>query len=185
MAGAAAISPRPRRTPAAGASPSRSDRRAAGRPLSVGRADHRSEARRRRHGQVGDRSAGLARGRARAGGGAADDGQRVCDAHAACVVRSPSWSPACPRGRRSGPGPAPPTRWSAKRGRRAGDGGAASCRGTDVYGITAKILARGAVRMADPAYDCSGGLAPAQAFEPAAFLQSLVPDGITTELEAI
>ena len=58
-------------------------------------------------------------------------------------------------------------------------------RGTDVYGITAKILARGAVRMADPAYDCSGGLAPAQAFEPAAFLQSLVPDGITTELEAI
>ena len=58
-------------------------------------------------------------------------------------------------------------------------------RGTDVYGITAKILAGGAVRMADPAYDRSGGLAPAQAFEPAAFLQSLIPDGITTELEAI
>ena len=40
--------------------------------------------------------------------------------------------------------------------------------------------------MADPGYDRSGGLAPAQAFEPAAFLQcARAPFGITTELEAI
>lgn len=43
-------------------------------------------------------------------------------------------------------------------------------RGRDVYGLTAASLAHAATLCADPAYDRSGALAPAQAFDPATFL---------------
>lgn len=46
-------------------------------------------------------------------------------------------------------------------------------RGGDVYGLTAVSLAHGAQLCADPAYDREGALAPAQAFEPPAFLDAL------------
>lgn len=57
---------------------------------------------------------------------------------------------------------------------RAGDrirGGTAS--GTDVYGLTAASLAHGALLCADPDFGRSGALAPAQAFDPASFLDAL------------
>ena len=56
-------------------------------------------------------------------------------------------------------------------------------RGHDVYGITARIIAEGAMRMLEAAFDRSGALAPAQAFEPEGFLASLAPYGISTEIE--
>jgi short subunit dehydrogenase-like uncharacterized protein len=46
-------------------------------------------------------------------------------------------------------------------------------RGGDVYGLTATSLAHGALLCADPVYERSGALAPAQAFDPASFLASL------------
>jgi len=46
-------------------------------------------------------------------------------------------------------------------------------RGTDVYGLTATSLAHAATICAEPAYDRRGALAPAQAFEPAPFLDAL------------
>ena len=55
--------------------------------------------------------------------------------------------------------------------------------GRDVYGITSQIIAEGAVRMADPGYDRSGGLAPSEAFDPEEFLTALGPFGISTEVE--
>ena len=58
-------------------------------------------------------------------------------------------------------------------------------RGTDVYGITARIIAEGAARMADPGYGRRGALAPAQAFDPADFLAALAPFGITTEIDPL
>jgi len=56
-------------------------------------------------------------------------------------------------------------------------------RGRDVYGITARIIAEGATRMLDPAFDRSGALAPSQAFEPEEFLAALAADGISVEVE--
>jgi short subunit dehydrogenase-like uncharacterized protein len=53
-------------------------------------------------------------------------------------------------------------------------------RGGDVYGLTAASLAHAARLCADPAYDCAGALAPAQAFDPAAFLTAL---GVSAEVE--
>lgn len=53
-------------------------------------------------------------------------------------------------------------------------------RGTDVYGLTAASLAHAAMLCADPAYDRSGALAPAQAFDPVAFLATL---GLSIEVE--
>ena len=58
-------------------------------------------------------------------------------------------------------------------------------RGRDVYGITARIVAEGAMRMLDPAFDRSGALTPAQAFEPEDFLASLAAAGISTEIEPV
>lgn len=46
-------------------------------------------------------------------------------------------------------------------------------RGGDVYGLTAASLAHAAQLCANPAYDRRGALAPAQAFDPAAFLGAL------------
>ncbi len=45
--------------------------------------------------------------------------------------------------------------------------------GTDVYGLTAACLARGAMLCANPSYERKGALAPAQAFDPASFLGAL------------
>jgi hypothetical protein len=57
--------------------------------------------------------------------------------------------------------------------------------GTDVYGLTAVTTAEGAVRAADPAFDRSGALAPAQAFDPQDFLTSLDWFGVDFEVEAL
>jgi short subunit dehydrogenase-like uncharacterized protein len=56
-------------------------------------------------------------------------------------------------------------------------------RGSDVYGLTAASLAHGALRCADPSYERSGALAPAQAFDPASFLAALGDAGLTHEVE--
>jgi short subunit dehydrogenase-like uncharacterized protein len=58
-------------------------------------------------------------------------------------------------------------------------------RGSDVYGITAVSLAEGAIRMADPAYDRTGALAPSQAFDPEVFLRCLEPFGVSVEIEPV
>lgn len=55
-------------------------------------------------------------------------------------------------------------------------------RGRDVYGITAVTTAEGALRMATSAYDRAGALAPAQAYDPRDFLDSLRADGLTHQL---
>jgi short subunit dehydrogenase-like uncharacterized protein len=55
-------------------------------------------------------------------------------------------------------------------------------RGSDVYGLTAVSLAHGALLCADPTYDRSGALAPAQAFDPASFLDALE---LAVEIEAL
>lgn len=53
--------------------------------------------------------------------------------------------------------------------------------GSDVYGLTATALAHAATLCAEPAYDRSGALAPAQAFDPASFLDAL---DLAIEIEA-
>ncbi|HKB51307.1 MAG TPA: hypothetical protein VKC63_07745 [Solirubrobacterales bacterium] len=57
--------------------------------------------------------------------------------------------------------------------------------GSDVYGLTAVSLAHGALLCADPAYDRSGALAPAQAFDPASFLAALADLGVSVEVEPL
>jgi short subunit dehydrogenase-like uncharacterized protein len=52
-------------------------------------------------------------------------------------------------------------------------------RGSDVYGTTAVTLAHGAQLLSAPGYDRAGALAPAGAFDPAAFLDEL---GVSWEL---
>ncbi len=56
-------------------------------------------------------------------------------------------------------------------------------RGSDIYGSTSIIVAEAATRMAAPDYRRSGALAPAQAFDPAAFMRALAPFGISVEIE--
>lgn len=55
-------------------------------------------------------------------------------------------------------------------------------RGADIYGITAKTTTEGALRMASEGFERSGALAPAEAFDPAEFLETLKPAGISYEL---
>jgi short subunit dehydrogenase-like uncharacterized protein len=55
-------------------------------------------------------------------------------------------------------------------------------RGGDVYGLTATSLAHGALLCTDPSYDRSGALAPAQAFDPASFLDAF---GLAVEIDAL
>lgn len=55
-------------------------------------------------------------------------------------------------------------------------------RGSDIYGITAKTTTEGALRMASEGFTGSGALAPAEAFDPADFLDALKPAGISYEL---
>jgi short subunit dehydrogenase-like uncharacterized protein len=56
-------------------------------------------------------------------------------------------------------------------------------RGSDVYGLTAASVAHGARLCADPGYDRSGALAPAQAFDPASFLAALADVGVSCEVD--
>ena len=55
-------------------------------------------------------------------------------------------------------------------------------RGSDVYGLTAVTLADGAELMSAPGYERAGALAPAAAFDPAAFLDALAGRGLSWEL---
>ena len=55
--------------------------------------------------------------------------------------------------------------------------------GTDVYGLTAVTIAEGALRLAAEGYGERGALAPSEAFDPAAFLDSLEPFGVSREIE--
>jgi short subunit dehydrogenase-like uncharacterized protein len=57
--------------------------------------------------------------------------------------------------------------------------------GTDVYGLTARTTVEGALLAADPSFDRSGALAPAQAFDPASFLGSLAGFGVDYEVEPL
>jgi len=69
--------------------------------------------------------------------------------------------------------------------RAGGQARRATIRGVDVYGLTAASLAQGAVLCAAPTYERSGALAPAQAFDPQAFLDGLAGAGLSTEVEAL
>jgi hypothetical protein len=57
--------------------------------------------------------------------------------------------------------------------------------GSDVYGLTAVTTTHGALLAADPSFDRKGALAPAQAFEPAAFLDALAEFGVEYEVEPL
>jgi short subunit dehydrogenase-like uncharacterized protein len=57
--------------------------------------------------------------------------------------------------------------------------------GSDVYGLTAATTAHAALLCADPSYDRRGALAPAQAFDPAAFLAALAGFGVSAEVEPL
>ncbi len=57
--------------------------------------------------------------------------------------------------------------------------------GPDVYGLTARTTVEGALLAADPSYDRSGALAPAQAFDAAAFLDSLADFGVDYSVEPL
>jgi short subunit dehydrogenase-like uncharacterized protein len=68
----------------------------------------------------------------------------------------------------------------ARAGSRARRG---TVRGTDVYGLTAASTAHAALLCADPSYDRSGALAPAEAFDPKAFLAFLGDFGVSTNVD--
>jgi short subunit dehydrogenase-like uncharacterized protein len=70
----------------------------------------------------------------------------------------------------------------AKAGSRARRG---TVSGADVYGLTAATTAHAALLCADPSYDRRGALAPAQAFDPAAFLAALADFGVSVEVEPL
>jgi short subunit dehydrogenase-like uncharacterized protein len=57
--------------------------------------------------------------------------------------------------------------------------------GADVYGLTAACLARGAMLCADPSYERKGALAPAQAFDPASFLDNLADVSLRYEVDPL
>jgi short subunit dehydrogenase-like uncharacterized protein len=57
-------------------------------------------------------------------------------------------------------------------------------RGSDVYGLTAASLAHGAMLAASPGFNRAGALAPAQAFDPASFLDAL-SEFLTHEVEPL
>jgi short subunit dehydrogenase-like uncharacterized protein len=58
-------------------------------------------------------------------------------------------------------------------------------RGSDVYGITAVTTVEGALRMTAPGYERTGGLAPAQAYDPAGFLGALAPHGVSWGVQVL
>jgi short subunit dehydrogenase-like uncharacterized protein len=54
--------------------------------------------------------------------------------------------------------------------------------GSDLYGLTARSTVEGAIRCAAPDFDRKGALAPAQAFDPRAFMRSLREFGAEHEV---
>jgi short subunit dehydrogenase-like uncharacterized protein len=60
-----------------------------------------------------------------------------------------------------------------------------SVTGTDVYGLTAVTTVEAALRSSEGSYDRTGALAPAQAFDPADFLDSLSDVGVSYEVEPL
>ncbi len=58
-------------------------------------------------------------------------------------------------------------------------------RGSDVYGLTAASLAHAATLCADPSFDRRGALAPAQAFDPSAFLAAMAGSGLSVDVEPL
>ena len=66
-------------------------------------------------------------------------------------------------------------RWTIIVGATGEDGRSAQgiVTGPDIYGLTAKTITQAAIELADPAFTGSGALAPAQAVDPAAFLDGL------------
>jgi hypothetical protein len=54
--------------------------------------------------------------------------------------------------------------------------------GGDVYALTAVTAVHGAALMAAPGYDRAGFLAPAEAYDPAAFLDALAAHGVAYEI---
>jgi len=58
-----------------------------------------------------------------------------------------------------------------------------SVSGSDVYGITARTIVEGALRVATADYRGSGALAPAQAFDPRDFLNAMGRFGVEYEVE--
>jgi hypothetical protein len=57
--------------------------------------------------------------------------------------------------------------------------------GSDVYGLTAATIVRGALLAAAPGYEGRGALAPSQAFDPAEFLFELGALGVEHEVEPL
>jgi short subunit dehydrogenase-like uncharacterized protein len=57
--------------------------------------------------------------------------------------------------------------------------------GSDVYGLTAATIVRGALLAAAPGYEGRGALAPSQAFDPAEFLFELGALGVDHEVEPL
>jgi short subunit dehydrogenase-like uncharacterized protein len=57
--------------------------------------------------------------------------------------------------------------------------------GTDVYGLTAVTTSHAALLTASPDFDRSGALAPAQAFDPAAFFAALEEFGVELDVEPV
>jgi short subunit dehydrogenase-like uncharacterized protein len=56
--------------------------------------------------------------------------------------------------------------------------------GPDIYGLTAETIAHAAIELADPAFAATGALAPAQAVDPATFLDGLAPIGVRWHVDA-
>jgi short subunit dehydrogenase-like uncharacterized protein len=85
-------------------------------------------------------------------------------------------------------GPAPEERTASHytivcevtRGKEVGRG---SLSGTDPYGITAALIARGAVAATRSGFRGQGALAPSQAFEPKEFLSGLEPFSLTWQVD--
>ncbi|WP_354700708.1 hypothetical protein DSM112329_00994 [Paraconexibacter sp. AEG42_29] len=71
-------------------------------------------------------------------------------------------------------------RWTIVAGATGEDGRTARgmASGPDIYGLTARAIAQAAVELADPGFAGRGALAPAQAVDPAAFLDGLGPLGV-------
>jgi short subunit dehydrogenase-like uncharacterized protein len=57
--------------------------------------------------------------------------------------------------------------------------------GTDVYGLTAMTTSHAALLAADPGFDRTGALAPAQAFDPAEFFAALAGAGVEVDVEPL
>lgn len=66
-----------------------------------------------------------------------------------------------------------------------GSTGRGLARGRDVYGLTAASAVHAAALMTDGGYDRAGALAPAQAYDPASFLDHLGGHGLTYEVAGV